>query len=129
MLGQLTCNEQTPYSVQLTDFDEEVAHVERGLGGGLEEDDVVLEGVLLRLLRLHLPLALHVRLIARQSYHYVGVASALQLLHPRLGAVERILEGRERLLLSRQWGRLEDMHSELTFFVISYTTIAAAAPL
>lgn len=75
----------------LTDFNKQIPDVERSLGGGLQKNDVVFESVLLRLLGLNLPLALHIRLVASQRNHHIGVASALQLLHPRLGAVERIL--------------------------------------
>ena len=84
-------NNNKEKSSYLTDFNEEVPHVEGGLGRGLQEDDVVLRCVLLRLLCLHLPLALHISLVSCQSYHHVGVTAALKFLHPRFGAVERIL--------------------------------------
>lgn len=80
----------------LTDFHKEASHVERRLGRGLEKDDVVLLRVLLSLLRLHFPLAFHIRLVAGQRYYYVGISAALQLLNPRLGSVERVLHNWDR---------------------------------
>lgn len=74
-----------------TYFDEEVLDVHRCLGRSLHVDDVRVAGVLLGLLCLNFPFALHVCLIACQCDHYIGVTASLQFLHPRLCTVERIL--------------------------------------
>ncbi len=64
----------------LRDLHEQSAYVVRGLGGRLQIQDVVLLGVLRRLLRLHFALGLQVALVAGEGDHHVRVAAALQLL-------------------------------------------------
>jgi hypothetical protein len=79
----------------------------------------------------------------RAAAHDVGVALPLQLLHPLLGALESVLrerrgEGRS-VLAGRLWARQRAVRVRVprrgmgckrrrTLFVMSYTTIAAAAP-
>ena len=74
-----------------TYFDEEIPHIGGRFSRCFQEYNLVLLRIHLRFFDLDFALTLHVCLIARQCYHYVGVAPTLQLLHPRLGAVERVL--------------------------------------
>lgn len=67
-----------------------------GLGGGLEEEQVVLLGEGSALLLAHLPLALQVALVADQHDDNVAVAVLPAVLEPR----RKVLEG---LTPARRW--------------------------
>ena len=80
-------------------------------------------------LRLDLPLRAQVGLVARQRDHNVGVPLPLQLLHPLLRALERVLRRARGVSCAPAClpGRAL-AYLERTLLVMSKTTIAAAAP-